>query len=206
VTEAADPDAPSNPYAAPSANLDTPLVTEPAHTSAAFYPMSPAKLVIMSVLTFGIYDLAFWWRQWSARRRTGEQLSVFWRTVFAGFTGFGFNNSLSVALTLRDRQLPPSLPLAPGVYLASLVVGRVIDRMSLTTALALSLTLLIGLIRASALGVIQSAVNELLELEHYKGPFNRGLTAGSIIVGLLGILLWSVAMFGALFPSELSAP
>jgi hypothetical protein len=202
VTEAADPEASRNPYAAPSANLEAPRVEEPARASVPFYAMSPVKLVIMSVLTFGIYDLAFWWRQWSARRRTGEELSVFWRTVFAGFTSFTFKNTVAVALTLRDRQVPPALPLAPGVYLGSVIIERAVDRLTVAPALAVSVTLVASLLRAGALGVIQSAVNELLELEHYKGPINRGATAGSVLMGLLGIALWGAALFGVLFPAS----
>ena len=64
MTEAADAEAPINPYAAPSADLHV-SAPEPAPAHAApFYAMSPMKLMVMCVLTGGLYDICFWWRQW----------------------------------------------------------------------------------------------------------------------------------------------
>lgn len=200
--------APSNPYAAPSADLGV-SAPEPAPGHAAsFYAMSPTKLVIMSWLTGGIYDLCFWWRQWGARRRAGEDVSVFWRTFFAPYTCFGFTKSVILARHMRDLGPSSLLGIAPSAYLVAnlieLGINRVQDPGFQTFALISSV--LANLVRASMLGAIQHAINELLNAEGYRGPYNRGVTAGAVVVGLLGIAIWGAALLGVIVPAEPSVP
>ena len=48
-----------------------------------FYPVSFAKVLILSVLTFGFYPSYWAYRQWEAiKRETNEPITPFWRAVF----------------------------------------------------------------------------------------------------------------------------
>jgi len=53
------------------------------------FAVSLGKLAILSIVTFGIYDLYWAYQQWDAiRRRENEDLSPFWRAFFAPLWGF----------------------------------------------------------------------------------------------------------------------
>lgn len=193
-----------NPYAAPSAELQEPAPQQAPHTAAGFYALSPLKLMVMSTLTVGMYDLYFWWQQWSARRRAGEDVSVFWRTLFAGITSFSFRTTLTTALVLRDQKVSPALSSAPIGYLIFAMIDRAVDRMTekavIDPVLGLSLSIGFSLLRAGMLVIIQRSVNDLLRAENYRGPVNRGVSAGALAIGLLGVLIWIFGVYGTLYP------
>jgi hypothetical protein len=49
-----------------------------------YFPVSIPKLIIMSVCTFGIYELYWFYKQWQFEmKRTPQKLSPFWRAIFA---------------------------------------------------------------------------------------------------------------------------
>ena len=52
-------------------------------SAARFYPVSFTKVLILSVLTFGLYPSYWAYRQWEAiKRETNESITPFWRAVF----------------------------------------------------------------------------------------------------------------------------
>jgi Domain of unknown function (DUF4234) len=76
-----------NPYSAPA----TPVADiDPAMDDMAgevlFFPVSATKLVLMSIVTFGIYELYWFYRNWELyRKRNGADIRPFWRAFFAFF-------------------------------------------------------------------------------------------------------------------------
>lgn len=52
-------------------------------SATRFYPVSFAKVLILSVITFGVYPSYWAYRQWEAiKRETNESITPFWRAVF----------------------------------------------------------------------------------------------------------------------------
>lgn len=51
-----------------------------------FFSVSTRKLIVMSLVTFGLYESYWFYKQWKMiRNRTGEGISPFWRAVFPLF-------------------------------------------------------------------------------------------------------------------------
>lgn len=75
-----------NPYAPPVADLEAGAVTS---TQPPFFAVSPLKLVVMSLATFGYYVVYWHYRQWKAIR-AAEKLKLwsFARALFFPLTGF----------------------------------------------------------------------------------------------------------------------
>lgn len=70
------------------------LVTEPY-----FFATSTIKLVLMSISTFGIYELYWFYKNWViVKNRTDEKIMPFWRAFFSPIWAYSFfkhiNNSL----------------------------------------------------------------------------------------------------------------
>lgn len=190
-----------NPYAAPVADTGFgpgPELGEQAVGS--YYAMSVTKLWIMSVLTFGLYNLAFFYRHWLHLRDHAQQdVSPFWRTFFAPLMYFGLNSQVSDAARFGQVRTPALLSSAAILYFAATAVGRILDRMFDETDVAATLlTFALAPIATYAITMTQTAANRILEKEGYSGPVNSGVTAGSIIFGLLGGLLWAFGLLGTL--------
>ncbi len=51
-----------------------------------YFPVSVPKLVVMSLCTFGLYELYWFYKNWQVeKQRTKEDLLPFWRTLFFFF-------------------------------------------------------------------------------------------------------------------------
>lgn len=60
-----------------------------ASESLPLFPVGTSKFVVLSLVTFGIYELYWIYQNWTRIRRTsGEILSPFWRTFFAPVFAF----------------------------------------------------------------------------------------------------------------------
>ena len=51
-----------------------------------FFPVSRFKLLVMSLVTFGLYEIFWFYKNWQLfKAKTGSDISPFWRTVFRVF-------------------------------------------------------------------------------------------------------------------------
>jgi len=71
----------SNPYAPPTAQLEK---AEAAREQAYLMPCSPLKLVVLSVATFNLYLLYWFWKNFRYEQRRNPEISVVLRTIFSG--------------------------------------------------------------------------------------------------------------------------
>ena len=74
----------SNPYAAPKARVeDSAPAGEPV-----FFAVSRTKLAVMSVATFALYQIYWFYKNWKAMQATGKRLNAPIRSVFFPLTAF----------------------------------------------------------------------------------------------------------------------
>ena len=118
-----------NPYAAPSVDSGFAPGPQLGHVVGSHYALSVTKLWVMSILSFGLYNLAFFYRHWAHLRDHHQQdVSPFWRAVFSPFTYFGFNSQVSDTANFRQVPLPAMMSAAPIVFFMASAIGRVLDR------------------------------------------------------------------------------
>jgi Domain of unknown function (DUF4234) len=73
-----------NPYAAPKARVDDGA----AAGEPAFFAVSRLKLVVMSVVTFGLYQIYWFYKNWKAMQASGARLNAPIRAVFYPLTAY----------------------------------------------------------------------------------------------------------------------
>lgn len=188
-----------NPYAAPEAEL---LVQGVQATPAAFYPMSPRKAAVMSVLTLGLYDLVFWYLHWKRLKDSGHNVTPAFRAFFAGFTSFTFVTTLCATRTERGLDSSADLSAGPAIYLALNIGARLSDKV-LEGVPSLVFTMLACLGGAWVLATVQRAANEVLAADKYQGPSNSGATLGAIVSGAIGLVAWFFVILGTVSPESL---
>src|SRR5712692_478302 len=71
-----------------------------------FFPVATHKFVAMSICSFGLYELYWFYQNWKAIRNTGRNISPFWRTFFAPFCAY------SLFTDIRARALAEQMPAA----------------------------------------------------------------------------------------------
>jgi len=66
------------------------ISTDTNSNNIEYFSVSLNKLAIMSVTTFGLYELYWFYKNWRAvKEQSGEKISPFWRAFFAPFFCYG---------------------------------------------------------------------------------------------------------------------
>ena len=185
-----------NPYAAPKTELQAQSIESGV---ATFHPMSPRKAAVMSVLTFNLFDLVFWYRHWARLKANGHDVIPVVRALFSVFTAFGFVTRLCTARAERDLESREGLRATPGIYLGLNLGARMSEKV-LEGVPSVAVTLLGCAGCAWVLATIQRGANEVLAADNYRGPFNSGVSVGAIIAGALGLVFWLGVIVDAVNP------
>ena len=68
-----------NPYAAPAAKVDA----EESAPEPVFFPVGELKLALMSIVTLGLYEVYWFYKNWKCvQRNSGEKVSAPLRAIF----------------------------------------------------------------------------------------------------------------------------
>jgi hypothetical protein len=93
-----------------------------ALAAPVYFPVSPLKLIVMSVCTMGIYELYWYYKNWSLiKEREKLDIMPFWRAFFAFF--FCYSCFRSIRTTAQSLNLKRSIaagPLAAGWVIVTL--------------------------------------------------------------------------------------
>lgn len=203
-----------NIYRPPQADMEAPApqaLDKPA-TRAPFFQTSPLKVAVLSIATFGLYRLVWFYRHWARRREHGEDVSPLGRTLFIVFFVYGLFQSVNEEIDLREKleiaQRPPSEPLpAPGTGIEPLQAGLLallfiglslvsyfVGRVQGARALGLGSTVL----SCVPLAIVQKKINELNASLGYDPSEGTSFTAGSIAAVIIGAICWIPVVIGLL--------
>ena len=167
----------------------TPAEVEAYGTTPQF-GVSLTKLAIMSLCTFGLYELYWCYRQWDAlRRREGEQLSPFWRAFFAPLWGFSLFPRLQ---KLAAKHEAPAGWSGSGLAMAFLILGaasRLPDPLWL-----------VSLFSFLPLLVVQRSVNALNATRASAADRNDRYSGWNVVVIVIGTILLLLAILGTILP------
>jgi hypothetical protein len=155
-----------------------------------FFDVSLTKFFIMSLATFGLYNLYWFYKQWQSERSyTREDLSPFWRTAFATLWAFSLFRRIKAAVErARPGDSFEAIPFAIAYFVLSATV-RLPDPAWLVTFFSV-----LPLLPA------QAAINRVNTDLAPSAPHNDRFTASNVIVIVVGVLMLALAIIGALFP------
>lgn len=105
-----------------------PVTTGSAAQPFPFFPVATHKFVVLSIFSFGVYELYWFFQNWKRiKTASGEALSPFWRAFFAPLWSF------SLFRRVRDRAVEAEVAAAwsPGIlgalYLILCILWRLPD-------------------------------------------------------------------------------
>jgi hypothetical protein len=176
-------------YAPPKA-IDPPLPTSGSKRPPIFFATSPLKLVVMSTVTLGFYELFWFYANWQRLKRRGHpRISPFWRTFFALF--FCYSLFRTVKQTARAEKIAARF--SPGL----LALGWVLVKF-LSVLPKAGWVLSYGAV--FLLVPIQMTMNDVNRALYPNHDPNTRFTAWNIVGIVLGGLFLAAAIWGSLQP------
>ena len=184
----------TNPYAPPKAHVAD---VAPAALAAtpAFFPVSRRKLIVMSTLTFTLYQLVWFYKNWALVRARGEPVLPLARAIFAVFFAYGLFDRIR---RRNDSAARLEAGWLAAAWIGLTIVGNLLDRFvgSEPTAGVLAVSMVIGLASVLPLLPVQSAVEAINRAEAPEHDPNDRFTAWNWLWIVIGALLMGATVLG----------
>ncbi len=154
-----------------------------------FLYISPARLIIMSIVSMGIYELYWIYKNWRyMKERYGMDITPFWR----GFFGLFFCHSLLRKIHEDQESNSIQTPTFSPVLLATVWVI-----LSIIAALLSNLIIYAFIPAFLCLVPVQIYINEVTSKRNPEQKY-YGWSSGHVVCLVYGIFGWSVALAGLL--------
>lgn len=198
----------------PDAKLETDInqpeiQTRPAdENETPFFPVSEGKLITLYILSFGLYGIYWFQQNWKRQQpMMDKKIYPVWRAIFSIF----FTHSLFKRIDQQAVHLPQQHKFNANVlatfFVAAIVASHIIDRLSINTDIAQSITnttliitsVVIFLFSAYPLAKVQATVNRINN--DMLGYLNHKYSAWNYALIVLGIVSWLMLAMGLLAES-----
>ncbi|MEG3936411.1 MULTISPECIES: hypothetical protein [unclassified Microcoleus] len=156
-----------------------------------FFPVSRFKLFVMSLVTLGLYQIFWFYKNWQLfKAATGDDISPFWRAVFNGIFCYSLITKIRNRAKLRgiDANFSPFLLTLAWFGLA--LCARLPDPYWLVSFLSVIVLL-----------PVQEIVNELNSLAAPNHNPNDRFSVWNIVTIAVGGSLFVLAIVGTLMPA-----
>ncbi|MFT3774639.1 MAG: hypothetical protein QM820_55515 [Minicystis sp.] len=186
-----------NPYAPPQSADEVQYQQSPEAQAGQYYTASPLKVVLLSLASFGIYDMYWLYKQWKAvREQTRADLSPFWRAMFdIFFVGRLFEH---IRHDTTGAGVPAGMTTGAlaGLYILASIIGRIAGRVDIGPIW------LLGFAVAIPLALLQKEINQYVERTSPGADRNTRFNAGNIVVLIVGGLMWLLVLAGTFLPEQ----
>jgi hypothetical protein len=180
-----------NPYAPPAEEPYGPAAIRSNEEGLAYYPVSIVKLVVLSVMTLGLYDFYWMYKQWKAiRDHSGVDMSPFWRAFFNVWFAYALFVDVRHRSDMADIRENVPAGMAAAAYVILVILGRIANKVDSDTLWFISFLSVVPLMS------MQGAINRYIRHQDPNADMNEGFGAGSIIAIVLGGAFWSLILFG----------
>ena len=165
--------------------------------TAFFLYIPKARLIAMSLVTLGLYEVYWLYRNWRfLKRRDNLRIQPFWRAIF----GIFFIYSLLTAIK-NDRVGNNILPatFSPGALATGWIIFELIGRISQRSSnpVVSSLGLIISVPTFAFLLPVQNYINRVNESLPIRTGYYRW-SAGQIVLLVIAIVFW-LLVFASMF-------
>ena len=156
-----------------------------------FFPVSGLKLVVMSTVTFGLYEIYWFYRNWKfVQKRLGrDDIMPFWRAFFAFFFCYSLFRTVNDSAASQGVPSTTSPALLTLAWIGLTLCWRLPDPFWLVAVFAVL-----------ALLPIQRVVNDLNAYLAPNHKPNARFSAWNIVGIVLGGLLFVLAIVSTFLP------
>lgn len=179
--------------------------TTPASSSTGqkieYFAISPGRLALFSILTFGIYEIFWFYKNWQVvKKQEGSNISPFWRAIFAIFFCHSLFKKVLDSAKSHNYPNPYSAGWLAAVYILLLFVGNGLSRVETYDVGFNILWLGIALSTFIPLLPVQKAIN--FNNEKLKGGqvLKEGFSGGEVALIVAGVVWSLLVLVGTFIP------
>lgn len=155
-----------------------------------FFAVSPVKLAIMATVTFGLYELYWFYKNWKlVKQRTKNNIMPFWRAFFGIIWCYPFFGEVGDAIKSRGLSFPTS----PGFLAAGWIILSLMWRLP-------NPYWLVSFLAPLALVPVQNTINQLNAAVAPDHDPNSRFSGWNIAGIVIGGIFFVIAFFGAFLP------
>jgi len=182
----------------PSSGFSPPPIPPPVthglgQTAPLFLYISVSRLVVMSILSFSVYEMYWIYKNWRyVKERDNLNIRPFWR----GWFGVFFCHSLLRRIHADEEARAIQTPLfSPGGLATGWVILIIISN-AVSRAPGIAATIIAAFIPSFlCLVPVQSYVNSVTHRRSPDQTYYRW-SSGHVVCTLLGVIIWSLLLIG----------
>ncbi|MEX0998369.1 MAG: zinc-ribbon domain-containing protein [Thermodesulfobacteriota bacterium] len=166
-----------------------------------YYAISPKRLILFSVLTLGIYELYWFYKNWQAVKESERQkMYPFWRAVFAVFFCYSLFKKVLESAKKQAYQSSYSPGWLAAVYISLLLLGSGLGNIDSYDLEFNFIWLIVVISTFIPLLPIQKAIN--FNNEKIKGSkvLPEGFSSGEVVLIVIGVLWFLLVLWGTFLP------
>lgn len=166
-----------------------------------YFAISPQRLALFSIITFGIYEIYWFYKNWQAVKKfEGQDISPFWRAVFAVFFCYSLFKKVLESAKNHAYRGSYSAGWLAAAYILLLLGGNGLSRVE-TYDIGFNLVWLLVVSAAFIpLLPVQKAIN--FNNEKIKGAtdIKKGFSGGEVALIVVGVIWTLLVLWGTFLP------
>lgn len=162
-----------------------------------YFAISPKRLALFSILTLGIYEIYWFYKNWEAVKKfEGQKIYPFWRAIFAVFFCYSLFKKVLESAKSNAYQNSYSPGWLATAYILLLIIGNGLSRIE-SYDIGLNLIwLIITIATFIPLLAVQKAIN--FNNGKIKSDFSlkRDFSSGEVVLIVVGIIWFFLVLLG----------
>jgi hypothetical protein len=177
-------------------------------TGIKFFPVSEGKLITMYILSFGLYGIYWFYKNWTLQQNTmDKKIYPAWRAIFSIFFTHSLFKRISQNALHLEKQHQFNANALATFFVAAVIISNILDRFSMNTSMlnntsgnmVIFASLVIFLLSVYPLVKVQSTVNRINN--DILGYLNYKYSLANYVLITIGIILWLLFALGTLLES-----
>lgn len=172
-------------------------------SSIEYFSISPKRLALFSILTLGIYEIYWFYKNWEAVKKAENlKISPLGRAIFAVF----YCNSLFKKVLESAKSHNYQNSYSPGwlatAYILLLVVGNGLSRVESYDVGFNLIWLIVAISTFIPLLSVQKAINFNNEKIKGTSDLKSGFSGGEVVLIIIGLAWFLLVLWGSFIPAE----
>ena len=179
-----------------------------AEDQLEYFPVSEGKLITLYILSFGLYGVYWFYKNWKLQQpKMGKKIFPLMRAIFSIFFTHSLFNRINNSAEKLEQKHRFNANLLATFFVAAVIVGNLIDPVSMHTGLLEILTsntviitsLLLFIVSVYPLAAVQATVNRINN--DMLGYLNHKYSMWNYLLIVLGVFTWLMLILGLLADS-----
>lgn len=166
-----------------------------------YFAISPKRLILFSILTLGIYEIYWFYKNWEAVKKfEGQKIYPFWRSIFAIFFCYSLFKKVLESAKSHAYQNSYSPGWLATAYILLLVVGNGLSRIESYDIGFNLIWLIIAIATFIPLLSVQKAIN--FNNGKIKDDFEliKEFSGGEVVLIVVGVIWFLLVLVGIFLP------